>query len=106
MQGCPVPSYRCRGEGYEFWLLVYLSGGWMKVSLDLRPEMIIPALAARTKDDVLAELSVHVAGNAPGLDREVIFRSLQEREKLGSTGIGDGIAIPHGKLRTIDDIVL
>ena len=78
----------------------------MKVTLDLHPEMIIPSLAALTKDEVLAELAVHAAEHANGLDRAEIIKSLLEREKLGSTGIGDGIAIPHGKLRTIDDIVL
>jgi nitrogen PTS system EIIA component len=82
------------------------SGEWMKVTLDLHPEMIIPALAAKSKDELLIELATHVVSHVPGLDREEIVRILQEREKLGSTGIGDGIAIPHGKLRAIDDIVI
>lgn len=78
----------------------------MKMSLDLHPESIVAELAADTKDEVLAELAALVAVSCPALNEEEIFRILQERERLGSTGIGDGIAIPHGKLRKAHDMVL
>jgi nitrogen PTS system EIIA component len=72
----------------------------------LQPEDIFPDLAAGSKEEVLAELAAGVVGHHPGLDREEILRILLERERLGSTGIGDGIAIPHGKLKRLDQPVL
>lgn len=74
----------------------------MKIEGLLLPEDIIPDLSAETKEDVLNELAGKVAEQHPGLDREVLLRILLERERLGSTGIGDGIAIPHGKLKQLD----
>jgi PTS system nitrogen regulatory IIA component len=72
----------------------------------LQPEDIFPDLAAGTKEEVLAELAAGVAGHYPGLDRDKITAILLERERLGSTGIGDGIAIPHGKLGRLEQPVL
>jgi PTS system nitrogen regulatory IIA component len=74
--------------------------------LDLRPESIVSELSATTKTEVLAEFASLVTAGFPELERGVVLRTLQEREKLGSTGIGDGIAIPHGKLKGIDRLVL
>jgi len=67
--------------------------------LELPAEAIIPDLKASTRDDVLAELSANVVSRYPELAGDEIVRILKEREQLGSTGIGDGVAIPHGKLR-------
>lgn len=67
--------------------------------LDLPAEAIIPELSASTRDEVLAELSSNVVARYPELAGVDIIRILREREQLGSTGIGDGVAIPHGKLR-------
>jgi PTS system nitrogen regulatory IIA component len=72
------------------------------MALDLQPEAIIPELSATTKDDLLAELSANVVSRCPELSEAEIVRVLQERELLGSTGIGDGVAIPHGKLREMN----
>lgn len=69
------------------------------MQLDLPVEAIIPELAAATRDEVLVELSANVLARYPELDQSEIVRILREREQLGSTGIGDGVAIPHGKLR-------
>ncbi|WP_046862294.1 PTS IIA-like nitrogen regulatory protein PtsN [Microvirga massiliensis] len=67
-------------------------------SLDfLSPEAVIPVLRASGKKQVLNELASH-AGRLTGLDEHAIFEALLQRERLGSTGIGEGIAIPHGKL--------
>lgn len=78
----------------------------MKIDGLLQPEDILPSLAAETKDEALRELAAKVEEHHPLLDRTEIFRVLQERERLGSTGIGDGVAIPHGKLKRAGDLVL
>jgi PTS system nitrogen regulatory IIA component len=72
----------------------------------LKRKFIIKDLQATGKRDVLEEL-VHVfADQNGGMDRETMVQVLLEREKLGSTGIGDGIAIPHGKLAGIEEILV
>lgn len=63
----------------------------------LSPEAIAPALRAKGKKQALQELSA-AAARLTGLDPRGIFDALLQRERLGSTGIGEGIAIPHGKL--------
>jgi PTS system nitrogen regulatory IIA component len=63
----------------------------------LSPEAVAPALRANSKKQVLQELSAQAA-NLTGLDERTIFEALLQRERLGSTGIGEGLAIPHGKL--------
>lgn len=78
----------------------------MKVIAFLQPEDIIPALAAGTKEEVLEELAARVEERHPGLKRQDLLKILQERERLGSTGIGDGVAIPHAKLRGAGELVM
>ncbi|MFV0347768.1 MAG: PTS sugar transporter subunit IIA [Halodesulfovibrio sp.] len=78
----------------------------MKLGDYLDKEMILPELTASTKEEVLAELVEPVVQAHPSLDKERILSVLRERESLGTTGIGDGIAIPHGKLETLDRIIL
>jgi PTS system nitrogen regulatory IIA component len=58
---------------------------------------IIPALKVTSKKQVLAELASKAA-DLSGQNERTILEILQQREKLGSTGVGNGIAIPHGKL--------
>jgi PTS system nitrogen regulatory IIA component len=55
-------------------------------------------MQARTKPEVLRELSAALVRAHPQLQEEKLVEVLREREKLGSTGIGEGVAIPHGKL--------
>jgi PTS system nitrogen regulatory IIA component len=70
----------------------------MKIA-DILPErLIIPALHGRTKEEVLRELAGALAAAHPQIDAAHLVDVLWERERLGSTAIGDGIAIPHGKL--------
>lgn len=69
--------------------------------LDLPVEAIIAELASNTRDDVLAELSANIVSRFPEVPFDVILEALREREMLGSTGIGDGIAIPHAKLQGV-----
>jgi len=74
----------------------------------LSPGAIIPTLAGVSKEAVLSEMSAFVAARQtpPGsIDAQALLRVLEEREQLASTAIGDGIAIPHGKLDTIDHLV-
>jgi len=78
----------------------------MKILDILDVDSIVPELKGRTKKLVLEELIDAVKQNKPGIDRDRLMKVLLERERLGSTGIGDGIAIPHGKLKDIDDLVL
>jgi len=68
------------------------------------PEAIIPALKAGSKKQLLQIVAEKAAAitSLPELD---IFDTIFQREKLGSTGVGHGIAIPHGKLADLDKIV-
>src|SRR5499433_601029 len=61
------------------------------------PTAIIPALKVNSKKQVLQELAAKAA-ELSGQTERTILETLQQREKLGSTGVGDGVAIPHGKL--------
>ncbi len=63
----------------------------------IAPEAVIPVLRANNKKQVLQELSEKAAG-LTGLDARDIFETLLQRERLGSTGVGRGIAIPHGRV--------
>ncbi len=78
----------------------------MKILDILSIDSIVPELKGRTKKQVLDELIEAVRQNKPQVDRDKLMKVLLERERLGSTGIGDGIAIPHGKLKDIDELVL
>lgn len=69
----------------------------------INPESVIPALKAKSKKQVLQELSSHAARLTQLSERD-IFDTLLQRERLGSTGVGHGVAIPHGKLVTLDHI--
>jgi nitrogen PTS system EIIA component len=59
----------------------------------------------RTKPEVLRELSEALVGAVPGLDRAELYAMLVEREKLGSTAMGDGIAIPHARIESLDRVL-
>lgn len=78
----------------------------MKLGDLLDKELVLPTLSARTKTAVLAELVGVMAGREGGLDEKAALNVLLEREKLGTTGIGDGIAIPHGKMDDLSDILV
>ena len=61
---------------------------------------ILPAVKAQNKKQLLQELSQSLGGIV-AVDHRIIFETLLTREKLGSTGLGQGIAIPHGRLPNI-----
>ena len=69
----------------------------------LAPAAVIPALRASSKKQALQELA-EVAARLTGLEERTIYEVLLQRERLGSTGIGDGVAIPHAKLARLDSI--
>ena len=77
----------------------------MKITDILVREASILDLEANTKDDVLAELAGALASAEPALERQTLLNVLREREALQSTGIGEGVAIPHGKLEGLDRLV-
>ncbi len=70
----------------------------MRIADILTEEMVIPELHAGGKREALDEMTAALAAAHPEIDKERLREMLEEREKLGSTGIGGGIAIPHGKL--------
>jgi PTS system nitrogen regulatory IIA component len=69
--------------------------------LDL--EAIKPALPGGSKRSVLQQLA-NLAAQKTGLDSAAILATVTEREQLGSTGFGQGVAIPHGKIEGLDRI--
>jgi nitrogen PTS system EIIA component len=70
----------------------------------ISPDSVVPSLKAKTKKQLLQELSARGA-RLTGLQERDIFDVLWQRERLGSTGLGQGIAIPHGKVQGLKRIV-
>jgi PTS system nitrogen regulatory IIA component len=75
----------------------------MPLSDILAPDAVFPSLKANNKKQALQELSAHAA-KITGQDSRKIFEILLQRERLGSTGVGNGVAIPHGKLPKLERI--
>ena len=78
----------------------------MKLGDYLAKELVLPDLLSDTKSDVLKELIAPVGVKYPEMDTDQAVRVLLDREKLGTTGIGDSIAIPHGKLEDLEQVVV
>ena len=86
----------------------------MKILDFVNPGLVVPELLGKEKAAVLRELAFHVASHggppdpsaSPGaIDAEELIRVLTERERLASTAIGDGLAIPHGKLGSVQRLI-
>jgi nitrogen PTS system EIIA component len=77
----------------------------MKITEVLYKEAILVDLKANDKKGVLEELSKPISQIA-GINQQELVRVLMDREQLGSTGIGGGIGIPHGKLKNLDNLIL
>lgn len=77
----------------------------MKICEVLHKEAILADLKARNKKGILEELVGPVAEIA-NVHQEDLVKVLLERERLGSTGIGGGIGIPHGKMKDLESLVL
>ena len=78
----------------------------MKLSQIIEQGDIIPELKAENKVGVLEELAEVICKHEPLLKKERLVQILMDREKLGTTGIGDGIAIPHGKIDVLKNPLL
>ena len=76
----------------------------MKILDFLNRDSIIANLAASGKEEVLGELADQIA-RVELVNRDDVYKILWDREQLGSTGIGDGVAIPHGTMASINQQV-
>jgi len=73
----------------------------------ISPERVLATLKSTDKQGILSELAEHLVACDPELaasDLDAVLRVLSERERLASTGISDGVAIPHGKLSKISKV--
>jgi PTS system nitrogen regulatory IIA component len=77
----------------------------MKLTDILVRDACLPDMKARTKKEALRELSDELAGAVGDLDGAVLLNMLLEREKLGTTAMGDGIAIPHARMESLDRLL-
>lgn len=78
----------------------------MKICQYLDPELIIPDLQSQDKEGVLAELANLIASQVTAMETAEVLQVLLERERLGSTGIGEGFAIPHGKMKNLAQMII
>lgn len=79
-------------------------GKKMDLSDLLTNEAVVAGLKVKSKKQAIQELSTKAAA-ITGLSEREIFDTLLQRERLGSTGVGHGVAIPHGKLTRLDHLV-
>ena len=77
----------------------------MKIMDILVRDAVILDVASTTKDGVLEEMARALASAVPSIEPDRLMEVLVEREALQSTGIGEGVAIPHGKLPGLDGLV-
>ncbi len=77
----------------------------MKILDVLHPDAILADLKSQDKKSVLEEL-VEPISHITGMDHHELVRVLMDREQLGSTGIGDGIGIPHGKVKGLESMII
>ena len=77
----------------------------MKITDFLTVQSVIPALKSREKSAVLDEMAGWLVSVHPQLNTKRVLDVLQEREKISTTAIGEGVAIPHGKLPGVDHVL-
>ena len=77
----------------------------MHISQFLAPQCILAGVAGGSKKRLLETISQFAQEHNPDIEAEDIFDGLIERERLGSTGVGDGVAIPHCRLEGCDKII-
>ncbi|NDV21674.1 PTS sugar transporter subunit IIA [Desulfovibrio sp. JC022] len=78
----------------------------MNITDNLAKDLVVHELQASDKSEVLKEMVSTLKDAGLEVDVENALKVLNDREKLGTTGIGDGIAIPHGKLECLEEIVV
>src|ERR1044072_5561267 len=72
----------------------------MNISDLLQPDAVFASLKVQSKKQLLQEVAARAAAQT-GVAERKIFETLTERERLGSTGVGEGVAIPHGRMADI-----
>jgi len=77
----------------------------LKITDFLDSDMVIPNLKGGSKAEVIEEMAQWLSRSLPHLNAQKLVQVLLEREKIGSTAIGEGVAIPHGKLAGIDKVL-
>lgn len=77
----------------------------MKISDILSEDLVVARLEGETKNDIIDAMVELVAASPKVLDKEKVRAAIFEREKIMSTGVGNGFAIPHGKTDAVGDIV-
>ena len=77
----------------------------MKITDILVEDAVILDAESDTKSALLEEMAAALAAAVPGLETDRLLKVLSEREALQSTGIGEGVAIPHGKVVGLDSLV-
>src|SRR5262249_33568045 len=78
---------------------------YMKITDTLEREGGLDEVVGTTKDDVIVELAGVVAARHPEINHGRLVGALEERERLNSTALGEGVAIPHGKLSGLTRVV-
>lgn len=76
----------------------------MELSDILKPEAVKSVGKPVGKKRILQDISA-LAGSVHGIDADVAFAALQERETLGPTGVGEGVAIPHARIEGLETVV-
>ena len=77
----------------------------MRITDFLSDQSVIPALASREKNAALKEMADWLAATHRFLDKHKVLQVLLEREKISTTAIGEGVAIPHGKLAGVERVL-
>jgi len=77
----------------------------MRITEILTPSRVTYAMSVSSKKRLLEKISQLLSEDEPELDGNAAFQSLVERERLGSTAIGDGIALPHGRLKGLNKVI-
>jgi len=77
----------------------------VKITDFLSVQTVVPSLASHEKNAVLRELSEGLAAHYRSLDQQKVLDVLLERERISTTAIGEGVAIPHGKLPNVDRVL-
>ncbi len=70
-----------------------------------KEDFFIKDLKSKSKNDVLEEMVNHIASQSTLKDSMLILEMLKRREEIGSTGIGHGIAVPHGRTISVPDLI-
>ena len=76
----------------------------MRIAEFLKPDAVVEELRSTSKTEILRELSAALARTNPNISPQRLATVLEERERVNSTGVGEGVAIPHGKLPELSSL--